>query len=146
MAITRWRNVEYPTTNFSQWIEDFFNDRMDRVYTGSNLSLPAVNVMERNDEFLLELAAPGMVRDDFNIKVENGVMTISAQHKEEKERDFDDYTRREFNYSTFERRFTLPENVEEEKINAKYENGVLRISIPKLETTKAELSRTIDVK
>lgn len=106
--------------------DKFFNDDFFR-----KAALPAVNVIENEKNFDLELAAPGMKKDDFKINVENGVLSISAEKKEEKEEKDKNYTRREFSYNSFARSFTLPENANADEINARYENGVLRLSILK---------------
>ena len=125
--------------NLADYIDDFFNrnyrrrvgsyDRME----DSDMTLPAVNVSESEDAFVLEMAAPGFEKNDFNIEVENGVLTISARKAEEKEngkQPSNRYTRREFRYHSFQRAFTLPENVVEDDIEATYVNGILLLTLP----------------
>ena len=123
-------------------LEDFFNhDWADSTLANSNYSatLPAVNVSETNDDFVIEVAAPGMTRNEFRVELGNNVLTISAQ-REEKQDELNEnrsYTRREFNYQSFQRSFTLPENkVEGEKISARYSDGILHILVPKKDEAK----------
>lgn len=94
--------------------------------------VPAVNVSETDKAYDIELAAPGLKKEDFHVKVVDGVLTISSEKKSEKEVKDKNYTRKEFNYASFSRSFTLPENVKEEEIKATYENGVLKLNIAKL--------------
>ncbi len=93
--------------------------------------IPAVNVSESDKTYEIELAAPGLKRDDIHVKVVDGVLTISSEKKTEKESKDRNYTRREFNYSSFSRSFTLPENAKEDEIKASYDNGVLKLSVAK---------------
>ena len=111
------------------------NDLSDEDFLKRN-KMPAVNVKENEKNYEIEVAAPGMKKEDFNIAVDNGILTISAESKEEKEQKEDNYTRREFSYSSFSRSFSLPQNVDEDNIKAKYENGVLYLTISKIEETK----------
>lgn len=93
--------------------------------------VPAVNVSESDKSYDIELAAPGLKKEDFHIKVEDGVLTISSEKKTEKETKDKNYTRKEFNYSSFSRSFTLPENAKEDGIKANYDNGVLKLNVAK---------------
>lgn len=106
---------------------------------------PAVNIKDNEKEFLLELAVPGRKRDDFNLEVDEHVLTISSEIKAENEVKENNYTRREFNYSSFKRAFTLPETVNEDNISANYEDGVLRISLPKKEEALPKPKRLIEI-
>ncbi len=142
----------YSTRN-QGWIpalfNDFFNDNwMPTVkYHGTT---PAVNVSEDDKEYKVEVAAPGMTKDDFNIQLtSDGDIVISMEKKTENKEGGDKktYLRREFSYSKFEQRFTLPENVEKSKISAGMEHGVLTINIPKkTEEEKAKESLNIEIK
>jgi HSP20 family protein len=132
-------------------IEDFFNrDLNDSVFNwkGFDATMPSVNIIENNDAYEIEVAAPGMKRENFKIEFENNVLTI-ASHLENKVEEKDDnknFTRREFSYKSFQRTFSLPENrVEGERISAKYVDGILRISIPKREEAKVKPARQISV-
>lgn len=107
--------------------------------------LPSANVVETPKEFKLEMAAPGLERKDFNIEVDNHCLTISAEKKEEKKDTEGDFTRREYSYNSFSRSFTLPENVKENEIDAKYANGILEVRVPKAQETPAKNTKKIAV-
>lgn len=114
----------------------------------SGTTLPSVNVRETNDAFHIEVAAPGMKRDDFKVELDNNFLTISAEveQKNENTDERDGYTRREFSYQSFQRSFALPENkVEGEKIAAKYVDGILNITVPKKEEAKPKPAKQIKV-
>ena len=108
-------------------------------------NVPSVNVAENGDNFRIELAAPGLEKKDFKISVENGMLTISAEKKEEKREEKENYTRREFAYNTFTRSFRLPENCLPDKIDAKYEKGVLLLMLPKKDATMPKPMKEIKV-
>lgn len=145
MAIIRWNPINRPTT-VSRWMDDLFNERMDRlVGTGEGVALPAVNVLEHEDNFELQLAAPGMKKEDFEINIDNGLLSITAERKQEREEDEENYTRREFSYRSFRRQFSLPENVKEENIEARYEDGILKLHIPKEEVEVKHKPKRISI-
>ena len=128
----------------------FSRDWMDwstSNYSSTNTTLPAVNVKETDDEYTLEVAAPGMKKDDFKINLENNQLTISSELKKEKENKEEDiFTRREFSYQSFLRSFSIPENVVEgEKITAKYSDGILTVKLPKREEVKPKPAREIKI-
>ncbi|MBQ9200779.1 MAG: Hsp20/alpha crystallin family protein [Bacteroidales bacterium] len=134
------------------WFPRFmWNDLFDNTWMDSekSTSTPAVNVRENEDGYLVELATPGMTKNDLNIKIdENDVLTVSMEHKEEKkEQDKKGrYLRREFSYSQFAKSLALPEDADRKAISAKIENGVLEISIPKKEEAKeAHAVKTIEI-
>ena len=110
-------------------------------------SIPAVNIKETDEAFAVEVAAPGKTKEDFNIELDNDVLTISAGTEQEKETQEENgrYTRREFSYSTFKRAFTLPDSVDSGKIGASYDSGVLHISIPKKDEAKVQPKRLIEI-
>ncbi len=110
-------------------------------------SLPAVNIKETAIGYDIEMAAPGMKKSDFTLNLDQGVLTISSERKEEnkEENKEEQYTRREFNYSSFRRVFTLPDSAESDKISATYKDGVLRISIPKKEEARPKPARLIKI-
>ena len=110
------------------------------------MNVPAVNITEQKDQYLVSLAAPGMKKDDFNIDVDGNMLTISSQKEESKEDKDKRYTRREYSYSSFSRSFTLPDEVNKEKIDARYEDGVLKISLPRYEEAKKTSAKHIAVK
>jgi HSP20 family protein len=109
-------------------------------------SMPSVNVRETDKSFELDFAAPGLSKKDFKITVDNGVLTISSEKKEEKEEVEKDYTRREFSYNSFSRSFTLPENVNEEDVKAAYEDGILKLHIAKKNVTVSKAKKAIEVR
>jgi HSP20 family protein len=110
------------------------------------LTVPAVNITEKQDHFEISLGVPGMKKDDFSIDVEGNMLTISAEAEEQKEKKEERHTRREFNYTSFSRTFTLPEGVVRDKIDASYENGMLKLVIPKTEEARKPASKHIPVK
>lgn len=117
---------------FSPMRADFFGAddlTFDRLWKKD--FAPAVNVAEEEKKFEIEFAAPGMRKEDFKIQVNEGVLTVSAERKEEKEEKKKNYTRQEYSYNSFSRSFALPENAKIEDIKARYENGVLKLDIAK---------------
>ena len=116
-------------------------------FAGSNQTLPAVNVMENDNEYLIEVAAPGLKKNDFTINYENGRLSISSERKEEKEeKKRGKVTRCEFSYQSFQRSFSVPENiVNAEKISAKYEEGILQVTLPKREEVRPKPAKEIKI-
>ena len=138
------RNTRF---GFPSLFDDLFlNDRLDGWNTQRS-QVPAANIKETETDFKVELAAPGFKKEDFNISVEEDVLTISSETKkstetkDEKER----YTRREFTYSSFTRSFTLPDEVKQDAITAEYNDGVLTISVPKDTEVQLAQKRTIAI-
>ena len=115
--------------------DDFFNDNFFNQLNGKNCNghSPAVNVYEDDKGYTIEVAAPGTSRKDFNLEVENDVLTISTERKESKEDKKGNFLRREFGYRSFRRSFELPESVDQEKIHATHDAGILILSLPKKE-------------
>ncbi len=124
---------------------DWFGGTTNVGKIGNNT--PAVNVKETDEEFYIELAVPGLSKENFNIELDNDVLTISSAIKSEKENteNIGKYTRKEFNYSAFKRSFSLPDTVEGTGIEASYENGVLLVTIPKKEEAKIQPKRLIEI-
>lgn len=110
-----------------------------------NTSVPAVNIKDNEKNFELELAVPGMKKDDFTVEVDNDVLTISSEFKSENEETQENYTRKEFSYSAFKRAFTLPETVDGSKIDAKYEDGILKLTLPKKQEALPKPKRLISI-
>ena len=128
--------------------DDFFkpwNEWFDSGLTGRTMNVPAVNITEHQAEYVVSLAAPGLKKNDFKIDVDGNMLTISSEKEETKEEKDKRFTRKEYNYSSFSRSFTLPEDVNAEKIAAKYEDGVLKLSLPRKEETKKSLAKHIAV-
>lgn len=105
--------------------------------------VPATNILEKEDSYEIELAAPGMKKDDFKLEVEKNVLSVVFEKEETEKKEEFEYLQREFEMDGFTRSFTIPETADEEKIKARYDNGILYISIPKME--KARLSREIKI-
>lgn len=114
-------------------------------FAGGSLMVPSANIVENEKDFKIELAAPGLDRKDFKVEVENGILTISAEKEEEKKEERKNFKRQEFAYNSFSRSFTLPENLLVDKIDAKYDNGILHLSLPKKEVTISKPAKTIKV-
>ena len=109
------------------------------------MNVPSANVSESTKEYLIELAAPGLERKDFKVEINKNMLTISSEKKEEKKEEKEGYTRKEYSYNSFSRAFTLPENVKEGNIDAKYQDGILMITIPKKEVTVSKPVKEITV-
>ena len=128
-------------------VEEFFNHELPYSWNRNwaTISTPAVNILETNDEFRIEVAAPGLNKDDFKINLDNNELTISVNKEVSKEEKDETYTRREFGYSSFTRSFTLPETVHGEKISAGHKDGILTIHVPKKEEAIPKPAREIAV-
>ncbi|MCB4799536.1 Hsp20/alpha crystallin family protein [Neotamlana laminarinivorans] len=134
--------------SLSSWFDDFgFSDFPSLLTSNFNtgITLPKVNIKEEADAFIVEMAVPGLKKEDFNIDIDNYNLSISAELNEENEEENKSYTRREFGYSSFKRTFVLPETIDEAKINASYNNGVLKIHLPKREEAKQKPARKIKI-
>ena len=130
----------------SNWFDDFFGEN-DSLFADWNrmLTTPAVNVVEHDEHFRIEVAVPGMKKEDFKVSVEENTLVLMAETKREVEEDEDNFKRREFNFTSFKRTFWLPENVNTEDIKAEYKDGVLTVTLKKLPEFKAKEHRTIAV-
>lgn len=106
---------------------------------------PAMNVRERDDSFEITVAAPGLEKSDFKIDVNGTLLTVSVEKDQKKEEKEEGYSRREYSYTSFSRTFTLPENINKNKIDATYINGELRLILPKTEEARKELHQKISV-
>ncbi len=118
------------TSAFGDLLEPW-NDWFQDSFTAKTLTLPRVNITENNKSYDLSLVAPGLTKKDFKIDVDGNLLTISAQKEESKEEKEEKYTRQEYNYSSFSRTFTLPEEVQSDKIDATYDGGILKLVLPK---------------
>jgi HSP20 family protein len=146
MTILRRSDSNFPSLLDNFLSRDLF-DWGSSNFSSTNTTLPAVNVIENNDSYEIEVAAPGMKKNDFQVTLENNILTISSERREEKkEKEKGQYTRREFSYQSFQRSFTVPEmEVEGDKISAKYCDGVLCITLPKREEIKPKPAREIKI-
>lgn len=139
--------ASWPTLFDSGWMEKFFNAPLDEFFNfGKVMNVPAVNVTETDKEYRLSFAAPGLEKTDFKIDFMDDMLTVSAEHeREEKEEKNGRYNRREYNYSSWSRSFTLPENCNIDKIVAEYKNGELKIVIPKMVVKEPKKVKSIAV-
>ncbi|MCR9225850.1 MAG: Hsp20/alpha crystallin family protein [Flavobacteriaceae bacterium] len=140
MSIVKRNNLFFPSL-----MNDFVNPDWFGGTEKWNTSIPAVNIKDNTEGFELELAVPGMKKDDFTVEIDNDVLTISSELKTENEESNDNYTRKEFSYSSFKRAFTLPETVDGSKIDAKYEDGVLKLTLPKKQEALPKPKRSIEI-
>ncbi len=130
----------------------FFND-IDRMFDddmllmpmhvgrAGNSNLPAANIRENEKEYSIEVAVPGMQRDDFNIEIQEDMISVSCEKEEDVKENKENFHRREYNYSSFSRTFRLPETINHDKVKAQYENGVLQIKVPKNKQTPQQKKR-----
>ena len=149
MTLIKFKN-ESPVRNrerIPMW-SDLFNDLFENVVSTPDFrrsTVPTVNIIESDDNYRLEMAAPGLKKEDFKINVENDRLIVSSEKKTEASDKNEKYTRQEFSYSSFLRSFTLPEVVNLEAINANYENGILSLTLPKKEEAKPKAPREIKI-
>ena len=122
----------------------FDDDFLPSVRSRSS-SMPAVNVREDEKNYVLELAVPGIDKNDLNIDINDDVLTISSETKNESEENKDGYKRKEFNYSSFYRSFYIPENVDRDSIGANYKDGILSVNLPKQEEDKNKITRQVKI-
>ncbi len=147
MSLIKWRNPNLLMPSYPNWMESFFRDD-DFFANRWNLetTTPAVNVLEKDDSFQLEVAAPGMKKADFNLELKDGMLHISAEKHAEKEQTDKGYTRKEFSYNAFSRSFWLPEDIRTEDIKANYTDGILKIEIPRTHAGKRSVAKMIEIK
>jgi len=147
MSLVKFKRPRLP------WYDSMFSDLLgtDRLLTDdffmeSRRWIPSMNVKETKKTFEIDIAAPGFDKKDFNVSIDNGILEISAENKKEMEKKTEDFTRREYNYSSFQRSFTLPENVnEKEEIDATYKNGILKLVLNKLKEVEITPKKVIEV-
>lgn len=130
--------------------DDFFNRELfnwgNNNFSASRTTLPSVNIKELEKSFEVEVAAPGMKKEDFSITLDGNMLTIASSKEDQQEEKDGKYTRREFSYQSFQRSFELSKDVvDDENIQARYENGVLRLTIPKKESALAQSPRLIEI-
>jgi HSP20 family protein len=133
MTLLKWQKDNKLAPSYNSLFNDWFDDNyFDKVAIGT--SIPAVNIKDNDKDFSVTIAAPGLKKEDFKIALNHNILTISSEQKSEKEEKEDGkFTRKEYSYSSFSRSFTIPETVETDNIDAKYENGELKITLPKKE-------------
>lgn len=140
MTLIKWHNrnplADVVNNLFDNDLADFF---------GKRVCDPAANILENPDSFELAIAAPGLKKEDFKINLENSIISISVEMDDEKREQGRNYTRKEFYFGSFSRSFTLPKTIDLEKIKADYENGILKILLPKKEEARVEIKKEIQI-
>lgn len=143
-------------TKLPSLVDDFFSKRtlfpnvfdLDRDFfdfNGGSLLVPDANIIENEKDYKIDLAAPGLEKKDFKVEILDGILSVSAEKEEEKNEEGKNFHRREFSYNSFKRSFTLPDNLLNDKIDAKYENGILHLTLPKKEVTVSKPAKQIKV-
>ena len=127
------------------YIPDFFEDSLLPVLSKGNSFKPAVNIREDDKNYVLDFAIPGIDKKDLKIDMNEDTLTISSETKNESEENKEDYRRKEFSYKSFSRSFYIPENVNREKIEANYKDGILTVSLPKQEVDTSKVQRKIEI-
>jgi HSP20 family protein len=144
MSLVRFSN--HKPSVFDRFFENDLFDWSNRNYSNTNTTLPSVNIKENSESFEVEMAAPGLTKNDFKIELNHDLLTISSDKETENEtREGQEFTQREFSYQSFSRSFTLPNSADSEKIRARYENGILRVNIPKKEEARPKPARQINI-
>jgi HSP20 family protein len=126
--------------NFDGFVNDFLNDfpaTFGKTIRQDVFGFPPVNIRENENLFELEIASPGLEKTDFNLNLDKNILTISTEKKDETKEENSKYIRKEFNYKAFKRSFTLDDKIDAANISAKYENGILKVQLPKKEELKA---------
>ncbi|MDO8930516.1 MAG: Hsp20/alpha crystallin family protein [Bacteroidota bacterium] len=144
MALIKFQD-QFPSM-FNRFFENDLFDWTTRNFSNTNTTLPSVNIREDENGFEVDMAAPGFEKKEFKIELLNNLLTISSEKQVETEtKEGQQFTRQEFSYQSFSRSFTLPNTVEGEKIQAKYENGILKVAIPKKEEAKLKPVKQIEI-
>ena len=138
------RIVKYNNNNvFPSLMNEFFNDDFGLNFFNRNYSVPSVNSIENNDSFEIDLAVPGMKKEDFSIELNDKVLVISSESSNNIEND--KMRLNEFNFSSFQRSFRVPDSVDHDKIKANYKNGILKIKLPKRKESISKPNRVINI-
>ena len=140
-------NTEWPSLfDKTRWIDRFFDFPFTGNFNfGAVLNVPSINVKETDQQYKLSVAAPGLEKGDFEIQVDKGMLTVSAEKEESKDLD-SKYNTREYNYSSWSRSFTLPEDTVDNEISAEYKNGELTLNIPRSGKRKQQAGKKIEIK
>ncbi|MCJ7758494.1 MAG: Hsp20/alpha crystallin family protein [Gillisia sp.] len=156
MTLVKFKNPLTPSLREPSILRDpFFSDLMDtqknlfnlnRIFNGGSEITPAMNIKETKNDFKIEMAAPGLTKNDFKITIDDGILTISSEKEEKTEEKEEGYLRKEFSYRSFERSMSLPETVDESKdVKAEYHDGVLKLVLHKKPGVKSKVAKTIKV-
>ena len=140
MSIIKRSDVLFPSL-----MSEFFKPDWFGGMENYKNDVPAVNIKENEKDYELELAVPGMKKDDFNVEVDDNIMTISAEAETENKVEEENYTRKEFSRTSFKRSFTLPETIDEDKIDASYVDGILKFTLPKKDEALPKPKRMISI-
>lgn len=139
-----------PVRRTQNWLPDIFNDFFDNDWmVRTNATAPAINVIENENNYKIELAAPGMTKDDFNVHIDennNLVITMEKKNENKEEKKNGRYLRREFSYTKFQQAIILPDDVNKDKIAAEVKDGVLNVELPKLTVQEVKTQKSIEVK
>lgn len=146
MSIVRYNPIwdDFAPTSFRSLVDRFFNDSLTRAGGSTPVFVPRVDVVETDKAYEVQVAVPGMNKEDFKLDLNDGILAISGERKIKSDRDEGSYRVRETQYGSFSRRFTLPEDVKADSIVAKYNNGILEVTLPKDE--KKVVKSTIPVR
>lgn len=146
MALIRRNENQNMFPDVQSMFNRFFDEDVPGLFSKEfKGTVPAVNIKENKDNYEISVAAPGLNKEDFRVNVKDNMLTISSEKEDEKEDKGDEFTRREFSYSSFNRTFTLPDSVKQDKIEARYEDGILKIDIPKKEESKEKPAKEIKI-
>ena len=145
MTLVKFRKSPFENLLTNDFLDFNPNNLLnDRLFL-KRMDEPALNIIEKKDAFEIELAAPGFSKKDFEVTIDNGCLNVSAKKSESKEEKDEKYTRKEFSYNSFERSLELPESISDEKIKAKYDNGILKFSLAKKEEVKKQKPKMIEI-
>tara|TARA_B100000989_G_scaffold211867_1_gene160869 strand:- start:290 stop:715 length:426 start_codon:yes stop_codon:yes gene_type:complete len=131
---------------FPSIIDDFINNDWNVKVPSLSSRIPAVNIKELDSQFEIELAVPGKEKDDFEIDLDDGILSISSTQEDKKLDEKEKFTRREFSYNSFRRSFSLPDSVDHTKIDANYKDGVLKVLLPKLKEAQSQPKKLIKIR
>ncbi|MEQ8714909.1 MAG: Hsp20/alpha crystallin family protein [Cyclobacteriaceae bacterium] len=144
MSLIKYNTSDYRPVSFNSFLDRFFNEGFDPSATGGSRFTPQVDIFENEKAFEIQLAVPGMNKNDFAIEMNDGMLTLSGERKFEKEKNDKNFHSIESHYGSFKRSFHLPKEIKADKVEAKYENGILFVTVPKDE--KQLMTRQISVK
>ncbi len=133
-----WMQDVFPT-NFNQLVNSFFNDNVNEVHAAESFFKPSTDIMETDNSYELNIALPGIAKKDIKIELNNGELVVSGERKNQREENSERYHLSEISYGKFTRRFYLPDNIDSDKIDAKVEDGILHLVVPKSEAVKPKM-------
>jgi HSP20 family protein len=150
MTLVKFRNGSemggVPALDRPLGFPSFISDALDRLWSDEAVSwMPAVNIRERADDFVIDLAVPGMQKKDFTVEIDNGILAVRGERREETTGENEQVTRREFTYGSFSRTFTLPESANPEDVKASYRDGILSLTVSKREESRLKPKKQIQI-